>query len=82
MGGELGFEFFVDVEVGGGVGDLVEEGGGEVWVEVCEVVVVEDVEEGVGYGGGYGVWVGLEVDFNCWGVSMGGDKRGGKGGGK
>lgn len=81
-GGELGFEFLVDAEAGGGVGDLAEEGGGEARVEACEAVVAEDVEEGAGHGGGHGARAGLEADFNCRGVSMGGDKRGGKGGGK
>lgn len=63
-GGELGFEFLVDAEAGGGVGDLAEEGGGEARVEACEAVVAEDVEEGAGHGGGHGARAGLEADFN------------------
>lgn len=47
--GIVGFEVFVDIELGGWVCELVEEGGGEIGIEIEDVVVVDDLEDGVGY---------------------------------
>ena len=65
LSGEAGFEFFVDAEAGGAVGDLPQQRGREAVVETGDAVVAHDMEDGAGHGFGGVAGAHLEADFDC-----------------